>query len=39
LRNRYSFDQDDRYYYNQGYLYQVDPKTMLVQQVISALLR
>ena len=39
LRNRYSFDQDDRYYYNQGYLYQVDPKTMLIQQVISALLR
>jgi len=39
LRNQYSFDQNDRYYYNNGYLYQVDPKTMLVQQVISALLR
>ena len=39
LRNRYSFDHDDRYYYNQGYLYQVDPETMLIQQVISALLR
>jgi hypothetical protein len=39
LRNRYSIDRDDRYYYNQGYLYQVDPKTMLIQQVISALLR
>jgi hypothetical protein len=39
LRNQYSFDQSDRYYYNNGYLYQVDPKTMLVQQVISALLR
>lgn len=39
LRNRYAFDRDDRYYYNQGYLYQVDPTTMLVQQVISALLR
>jgi hypothetical protein len=39
LRNQYSFDQGDRYYYNNGYLYQVDPKTMLVQQVISALLR
>ena len=39
LRNRYSFDQDDRYYYNQGYLYQVDPRTMLIQQVVSALLR
>lgn len=39
LRNRYIFDPADRYYYNQGYLYQVDPQTMLVQQVISALLR
>ena len=39
LRNRYAFDRSDRYYYQQGYLYQVDPKTMLVQQVVSALLR
>ena len=39
LRNRYSFDHDDRYYYNEGYLYRVDPTTMLVQQVVSALLR
>ena len=39
LRNRYEFDQSDRYYYNQGYLYRVDPQTMLIQQVISALLR
>jgi len=39
LRNQYNFDQSDRYYYNNGYLYQVDPKTMLVQQVVSALLR
>jgi hypothetical protein len=39
LRSRYDFDQNDRYYYRNGYLYQVDPKTMLVQQVISALLR
>jgi opacity protein-like surface antigen len=39
LRSRYDFDQSDRYYYNNGYLYQVDPRTMLVQQVISALLR
>lgn len=39
LRSRYDFDRDDRYYYRNGYLYQVDPKTMLVQQVISALLR
>ena len=39
LRNQYTFDPLDRYYYRDGYLYQVDPRTMLVQQVISALLR
>ena len=39
LRGQYQFDPYDRYYYGNGYLYQVDPKTMLVQQVISALLR
>ena len=39
LRNRYDLDPRDRYYYGNGYLYQVDPKTLLVQQVVSALLR
>lgn len=39
LLGQYNLDPDDRYYYNNGYLYQVDPRTMLVQQVISALLR
>ena len=39
LRRQYSLDPRDRYYYDNGYLYQVDPRTMLVQQVISALLR
>ena len=39
LRNQYTFDPNDRYYYGNGYLYQVDPRTLLVQQVISALLR
>ena len=39
LRNRYDLDPRDRYYYGNGYLYQVDPRTLLVQQVISALLR
>ena len=39
LRSQYRFDPNDRYYYGNGYLYQVDPRTMLVQQVISALLR
>jgi hypothetical protein len=39
LRSQYTFDANDRYYYRNGYLYQVDPKTMLIEQVISALLR
>jgi len=39
LRTQYSLDQSDRYYYNNGYLYQVDPRSMLIQRVISALLR
>lgn len=39
LRNQYLLDQSDQYYYRNGYLYQVDPKTMMVQQAISALLR
>lgn len=39
LRSQYNLNNDDRYYYNQGYLYQVDPKTMLIEKVISAILR
>ena len=39
LRSRYDLNSRYRYYYGDGYLYQVDPRTMLVQQVISALLR
>jgi hypothetical protein len=39
LRSQYAFDPNARYYYANGYLYQVDPRTLLVQQVISALLR
>lgn len=39
IRNRYDLDPNYRYYYGNGYLYQVDPRTLLVQQVISALLR
>ena len=38
LRSRYDFDQDRSYYYRNGYLYQVDPKTMIVQRAISALI-
>ena len=39
LRSRYGFNQDHRYYYGDGYLYQVDPRTMLVQQVVNAIMR
>jgi hypothetical protein len=39
LRQRYGLYPYDRYYYGNGYIYQVDPRTLLVQQVISALLR
>ena len=39
LRNRYDFDDDYRYYYGDGYLYQVDPATMLISRVVRAILR
>ncbi len=38
LRRQYGFDPYDRYYYGDGYVYRVDPKTMLIQQVVSALM-
>jgi hypothetical protein len=38
LRQRYDLTPRYRYYYDNGYLYAVDPRTLLVQQVISALL-
>ena len=39
LRQRYDFNRNDRYYYGDGYVYRVDPRTMLIEQVVSALLR
>jgi hypothetical protein len=39
LRTQYGFDPNDRYYYGDGYLYRVDPATMLISQVVSAILR
>ena len=39
LRQRYDLSPYDRYYYRNGYLYRVNPRTMLIEQVISALLR
>ena len=37
--DRYGFDPRDQYYYGDGYLYRVDPATMLISQVVSAILR
>ena len=39
LRRRYALSSRYRYYYSGGTIYEVDPRTMLVAQVISALLR
>ena len=39
LRRQYGLSPQGNYYYGDGYLYRVDPRTMLVQQVVSALLR
>ena len=39
LRSRYGFDPNDRYYYGDGYLYQVDPRTALIERVVSAIFR
>jgi hypothetical protein len=39
LRTQYGFDPNARYYYGDGYLYRVDPGTMLISQVVSAILR
>lgn len=41
LRNRYgaNLDPRSRYIYDNSYLYRVDPQTMLVQQVLGALIR
>lgn len=38
LRNQYGLNPYNRYYYGNGYLYGVDPRTMIVQQAIAALL-
>ena len=39
LRSRYGFNQDSRYYYGDGYLYQVDPRSMLIRSVVNAIMR
>ena len=37
-RNQYQLDQYNRYYYRDGYLYSVDPRTRLVEAVVRALI-
>ncbi|MFL6848388.1 MAG: hypothetical protein ACJ8EI_08460 [Sphingomicrobium sp.] len=39
LRSQYSLSPYGNYYYGDGYLYRVNPRTMLIQQVVAALLR
>ncbi len=39
LRANYGLSPNSRYYYGDGYLYQVDPRTMLVQQAVNAIFR
>lgn len=39
FRQRYRLSPRYRYYYDNGTVYVVDPRTMLISQVISALLR
>ena len=37
-RNQYNLDPMNRYYYRDGYLYSVDPRTRLVESVVQALI-
>src|SRR5678815_4506949 len=39
LRSKYGLNPYGNYYYGDGYLYGVDPRTMLIRQVVAALLR
>src|SRR6185312_16662794 len=39
LRRRYALSSRYRYYYSGGTIYVVDPRTMMIAQVIGALLR
>ena len=38
LRSQHRLPRSGNYYYGDGYLYRVDPRTMLIQQAVSALL-
>jgi hypothetical protein len=38
LRRQYDLDRSNRYYYGDGYIYGVDPRTRVIESVVSALL-
>jgi hypothetical protein len=38
LRRQYDLDRRNRYYYGDGYIYGVDPRTRVIESVVSALL-
>ncbi len=38
LRRQYGLDRNNRYYYGDGYIYGVDPRTRVIESVVSALL-
>lgn len=38
-RNQYNLNSGNSYYYRNGYLYSVDPKTRMVESVIQAIIR
>ena len=38
LRRQYGLNDNDRYIYRNDYIYRVDPKTMVVQQILNAIL-
>lgn len=39
VRQQYRLDPSNRYYYDEGSLYGVDPQSGVIEQIISALLR
>ena len=39
MRQQYGLDPSNNYYYDQGSLYGVDPRTGIIEQIIGALLR
>ena len=38
LRRHYDLDRNNRYYYGDGYIYGLDPRTRVIEQVVTALL-